>query len=396
MSRKVACVVVDHLAVEVERSSQSELRARPVVVGGLPHERRLVFDASAEAARAGVRRGMPLRQAHQLCPDAAFLPLNEDGYRRVHGELLCLLEQFSPAVEPLGLDGAYLDVVGLTLLFGEDPVLAARIVGAIRRRLGLAARVGVGPGKLVARLAARLAGDGPVIVTPSEARQFLAGQPVSLLPLGPEAQTRLHRLGIRTIGQLARLPVQDLAHQLGAAGPAAHRLARGEDDSPIVPRPKPPAFKSAHELEPALTDLEQIRSLLEHLLGGLVRRLQAEARSCRALALRLETEAGERLERTAQLRESTDGAGALIRAAERLLAEIEPVEGVARVEVELTGLGASPTRQLGLFDAQRQRRDGLDRAVHRIQRRFGNRVKRVVVADEGAWIPSRRFVLRDY
>jgi len=410
---KVAYVVVDHLAVEVERRSHPELRSRPVVVGGLPHERRPVFDVSTEAARAGVRRGMPLRQAHQLCPDAVFLPPDEAGYRRANAELLDLLEEFSPAVEPDGLDGAYLDAAGLTLLFGEDPVLAARIVRAIRRRLGLAARIGVGPGKFVAWLAARLADAGPVVVAPQEVRRFLARQPAWLLPLGPEAHDRLRRLGLRSVGQFARLPAEDLALQFGAEGVTAHRLARGEDDAPVVPRARPPTLVAVRELEPALADRERFRVVVAHLLADLAGRLQREGRSCRTLALRLELEDGKRVERISQLGEPTDDGAQLAgvacemleqaltppsapRVRANLLQEAERPGGIVRLEIALEGLGPRVARQLGLFDAQRQRRASLDLAVDRIQRRFGSRVKRVVVADEGAWLPSRRFTLKDY
>jgi nucleotidyltransferase/DNA polymerase involved in DNA repair len=415
-SPKVACVAVDHLAVEVERRARPELVGQVVIVGGLPHERKAVYDVSAEGVRAGVRRGMPLRQAHQLCPDAAFIPMptsmptgapmptGEDSYRRAHDELLDLLEEFSPTVEPAGMDGAYLDASGLTLLFGEDAVLAARIVEAIRRRMGMGSRVGIGPGKFAARLAARLAAERPVVVAPGEVQRFLGKQSASLLPLGPDAQDRLVKLGIRSIGQFARLPAQDLASHFGPEGVVAHRLARGEDSAPVVPRPRPSVLVAAREVE-GIPDRERLGYIAAHLVGKLADRLQREGRGCRTLALRLDLEGGGReaevprqAERSAQLRQVTDDAGELRRALERLLDEVEDevVGRVVRLEVALTGLGQGPSRQLGLFDAQRERRASLDQAVDRIQRRFGDRIKRVVVADENAWLPSRKFALKDY
>lgn len=394
---KVAYVSVERFAVEVERREKPELRGRPVVIGGLPHERRAVYDASIEASREGVRRGMTLHQAAGLCPEAVFLPLDpaaEERYARAREEFLELLEGFSPAVEPDG-DGAYLDASGLTLLFGEDRELAERIVRAVEARLGLTARVGIGPGKFVARLAARLARSAPIVVEASRAREFIARQPAWHLPLGPSGREWLESLGIRTIGEFARLPREDLAAHLGSAGPTAHRIARGEEDAPVVARPRPATLAAAREVSGSL-DLERLGRVIARLLEGLTARLRREGRSCRRLTLRLDREDGTRSEASVEMRAPTTSPAELTRAALRLAEDVEQAEAVVRIEVCLEGLGGEVSEQLGLFDGQRRRKVALDRAVGQIQRRFGDRVKRVVVAESDAWLPARRFGLKDY
>jgi len=394
---KVAYVSVERFAVEVERRARPELRGKAVVIGGLPHERRVVYDASIEASREGVRRGMALHQAAGLCPEAVFLPLDsaaEERYAHAREEFLELLEGFSPAVEPEG-DGAYLDASGLTLLFGEDRELAGRIVRAVERRLGLAARVGIGPGKFVAQLAARLARSAPIVVEESGARAFLARQPAWLLPLGPSGREWLESLGVRTIGEFAQLPREDLAAHLGNAGPAAHRIARGEEGATVVARPRPATLAAAREVDGSL-DLERLARVVARLLEALTARLRREGRSCRRLTLRLDFEDGTRSDGSVEMRAPTTSPTELTRAALRLAEEVEQAEAVVRIEVCLEGLGGQPVEQLGLFDGQRRRKAALDRAVGQIQRRFGDRVKRVVVAEPEAWLPARQFGLKDY
>ena len=471
--RKVAYVAVDHLAVAVERGRRPDLTAPVVVIGGEPHERKNVYDVSTAGTRLGIRAGMPLRQAQQLAPDAVFLPSDLAAYESARESLLDLLETFSPTVEWDGRDGAWFDALGLERLFGPDKVLAGKVVAQVRSRLGFNSRVGVAPGRFVARLAARYALKEPAIVTPEGVGRFLERQPLAALPLDAEGRTRLERLGIRTVGEFGRLPAKDISFQLGVGAVRAHRLARGLDDAPLAPRPRPRTLRASRQFEPPLVDAEQLRAVVGRLAGELAAALREEGRAGSTLTLRLEGEAGEVAERARQLTAPTVDERALRRAAvemaepsvpaaasvpvavsvpalkgrgmvrgrpegrtdsapftarssiplpfragteartagteaagteERAGTEVAGTEDgptdfppITAVELIVAGLGAGVVEQLGLFEAQRRRRADLDVALGQIERQVGpGRMKRIVVADEDAWLPSRRYAFQDY
>jgi len=379
---KTAYVFVPCFAVAVERRRRPSLSNLPLIVGGYPYERKTVFDASSECLQAGVRLGMPLRQAQYLCPEATFLPSDVEAYEQAFQEMLSLLDTFSPAVEVESLGGAYLDAAGLSLLYGNDETLASKIVLAIQKRLALPAQVGVSISKLAAMLSARSAGPAGIrVVTIGELRRFLEELPTGSLSLPDEALERLRWLGIHTIGQFLRLPASEIKDQLGEEASLAYHALLGLPGERVEPRPSRSRLRQYQEMEHPLFGLGELSPVLAHLVSKLADALAARYQYSQALTLRLELETGKSWEASTLLKEPTGERRVLMEAAQRLALQVpsdEAAIGIAGVEIILESLGREVGRQLKLFDtwADRQRRRAqLSSALALIQRRFGDRLR---------------------
>src|SRR5580658_238632 len=191
-------VDMDAFYASVEQRDRPELRGKPVIVGGSAEGRGVVCAASYEARTFGVHSAMPAVTAHRLCPQGIFLPLRMSYYAQISSELRQILESFTPLVEPLSLDEAYLDVRGCEGLFGPAPEIARQIRARIRAELGLTASVGVAPNKFLAKLASDLQKpDGLVVIEPHQVQEILAPLPVGRLwGVGKKGEKRLHALGL--------------------------------------------------------------------------------------------------------------------------------------------------------------------------------------------------------
>jgi DNA polymerase-4 len=229
-------VDMDAFYASVEQRDHPELRGRPVIVGGIDG-RGVVSAASYEARQFGVHSAMPMTTARRLCPDGIILPVRMQHYAQISRQIREIFFSFTPLVEPLSLDEAFLDVHGCEGLFGPAPEIARQIKARIRGQTGLVASVGVAPNKFLAKLASDHGKpDGFVIVLPDCVADFLCPLPVGRLwGVGTKGQKRLHALGIRTIGQLAALPERVLADQFGDSGRHIWRLAHGQDRRSVVP-----------------------------------------------------------------------------------------------------------------------------------------------------------------
>src|SRR5205807_5579898 len=245
-SRAVIHLDLDAFYASVEQLRRPELVGRPVIVGGGDgdqYRRGVVSAASYEARRFGVRSAMPMITALRLCPQAVVLGVDFDAYRAASGQVFGIARTYTPLVEPLSLDEAYLDVTGSTRRFGPPEVIAAEIRDRIVDECRLHASFGVATSKTVAKVASELRKPrGFVVVPPGTEAEFLAPLPLRALPgLGPATERGLQGLGVTTLGQLAALPVDAVRRRAGdAAGRSPWERARGIDDSPVaVPgRPK--------------------------------------------------------------------------------------------------------------------------------------------------------------
>ena len=349
---KVACVLLPDFEVAVELSRHPELAGRPVVVGGLPHERKSVLSCSPEAAAFGITAGMPLRKAAGLSPEAVFLPLDEHLYQTVMATVLEILDAFSPKVEVVGYQPSavshqlsvisrqlsanrtqnpgprthhsslvvYLDASGLELLFGPDEELGERMAAAVELRAGLRPRVGMGGSKFVAYVAAMMAPAGSaVVVRPGEEISFLAPLPVEWIPSSQEMQRRLRLFGLRAMGQLAALPAGVLGEQFGPEGMEAARLARGIDDLPVVARKIPTVLQEDVEIDPPTDRSDLLIDAARYLARALETRMRARYLACMEVGLDLGFENGISVHLSTALHEPTDSAAGLRRAVERLL-----------------------------------------------------------------------------
>jgi DNA polymerase-4 len=230
-------VDMDAFYASVEQRDRPELQGRPVIVGGNSESRGVVCAASYEARQYGVHSAMPSSQARRLCPQGIFLPVRMDHYVQIAQQIREIFLAFTPLVEPVSLDEAFLDVRGCESLFGSAPQIAFQLKARIRQEIDLVASVGLGSNKFLAKLASDLSKpDGLLSVDPGSVAAFLAPLPVERIwGVGKKGAKRLHDLGIFTIGQLAGTPVQYLLQHLGEAGRQFSELAQGHDDRPVVP-----------------------------------------------------------------------------------------------------------------------------------------------------------------
>ncbi|HSS35517.1 MAG TPA: DNA polymerase IV, partial [Patescibacteria group bacterium] len=229
-------VDLDAFFAAVEQRDRPELRGKPVIVGGGdPTARGVVSAASYEARRYGVHSAMPLRTAYALCPHGVFLPVDGRKYQRASREVMTILRRFTPLVEPVSIDEAFLDVTGSRALFGDGPTIAAAIKAAIASEVELTASVGVATTKLVAKVASDLRKpDGLVVVPAGQEATFLAPLPISRLwGVGEKTALALREFGVLTIGDLAALPEDLLVRRFGKHGASLGARARGVDPDPV-------------------------------------------------------------------------------------------------------------------------------------------------------------------
>ena len=377
-TRWIVHLDMDAFYAAVEQRDHPELRGLPVIVGGRPDSRGVVSTCSYEAREYGVRSAMPLREAARRCPHGIFLPVRMERYAEVSRQIFAILDRFSPLVEPISLDEAFLDVTGCERLFGPAPCIARRIVATIREELGLSASVGVAPNKLVAKIASDLRKPGGfVVVRPEEVESFLADLPVRCLwGVGPKTEEYLARLGVKTIGGLRAIPREILTASLGEAGAALYDLCRGRDDRPVLISEAAKSIGQEMTFPTDITDRAYLAAILLLLSDRVARRAREAGVYGRTVVLKVRDLDFNTLTRRRTLARPTD-AEEEIYATARALAEALPWWGLRPLRllgVSLTNLSdASLGRQGMLFGGAEEeaRRDRLHRAVDRIREKYG-------------------------
>lgn len=406
----IACLSVSYFASTVERRDNAALQQAPLVVGGQNWEPRPLFGYSREAALQGVAPGMSLRQAHVLSPGARFLPASISTYQGVAGEIVDVLTDFTPLVEPANLwqlpDKApgfitttaralpaqyYLDLESLPP--GEATSLAQEIGRVVRRQTRLAPSLGLAADPFTAQVAATTARPNHLRpVAPEEGRGFLAGQPVTFLPLEQEMARRLRLLAIRTIGDFAALSQTAVQEQFGPDALPLYRLARGEAEPRPRRREPDPAWQLARQFEPPLDDRLTLQAVLERLATELAGRLQDEQRAAGSLTLRVEDEDGAR-QRQQVLPRPVAGANHLRLHLDALLEQFSLEAPVTAVVLGAGNLAPTKAQQLSLFAPPATH--GLAQLLPVIRaRRHAVDCYRPRLADRAHPLPERRFQLQ--
>jgi DNA polymerase-4 len=367
---------MDAFYASVEIRDNPTLKGKPVVVGG-PSGRSVVSAASYEARRYGIRSAMPITRARQLCPAAIFLPVRMGRYREASDQIMAIFERFTPLVEPLSLDEAFLDVTGSARLFGSGREIAVTIKRLIREETGLTGSAGVAANKLVAKIASDLQKpDGLTVVAPGREREFLAPLAVSRLwGAGATTIKELALLGVSTIGDLANLPLELLTARFGKSGLHLHLSALGEDDREVVVEREAKSVGHEDTYEEDLRTPEEIRKELLSLAIRVGARLRRHRLAGRTISLKVRYSDFTTVSRAVTLGEPTGDGQLLFRSALELLAKTE----AHRRAVRLLGISVSnlvpdsTPRQSDLFGASRkqERRTELNRAMDRINQKFG-------------------------
>src|SRR5262245_24390239 len=363
---------MDAFYASVEQRDRPELAGRPVIVGADPRGRGVVSAASYEARPFGVHSAMPIGRAARLCPHAVFLPVDMDKYARVSRQIMAVLAEFTPLMEPLSIDEAFLDVTGSRALWGDGATIAQRIKARIRDTVSLTASVGVAANKFVAKVASDWGKpDGLVVVPPGAEARFLAPLPIARLwGVGKVTAAALESIGVRTIGQLAAIPEDALAARFGQSAESLSALALGRDDRPVEPFAPPKSMGAEETFERDHRDVERLRATLRAQAERVARELRAEGYAGRTVTLKLRFADFSTLTRRHTTEATQDGL-VIFREASALLDRIPLRQAVRLIGLSVSELGRAGEGQLSLLGPDTARRERLGRALDRLAERFG-------------------------
>ena len=363
---------LDAFYASVEVLDDPSLRGKPVIVGGGPNERGVVMAASYEAREYGVQSAMPLRTAGRRCPHGVFLPGRPDRYRDLSQQVMAIFASYTPLVEPISLDEAFLDVTASRAALGDGPTIGRGIKDRVLDEVGLVVSVGVATNKLIAKVASDLRKpDALVIVPPGEEAAFLAPLPIRRLwGVGPQAQKALGDYGVVTIGDLAALEPSTLQRRFGKHGADLASRARGEDSSRVESFHAPKSVGHEHTFNHDVVDPRRLEATLLDLADSVAGRLRHHDLAAGAVQLKLRYEGFETLTRQAPLPHQTRETDPIYQAGLALLRRTL-VAGRAVRLVGLTAISLSDAQQLTLFGAP-ERSDRLTRSIDAVRDRFGD------------------------
>ena len=371
---------MDAFFASVEQLDRPELRGKPVLVG-YAGPRGVVAAASYESREFGCHSAQPMSVALRLCPHAAVLPVRFDRYHEISDRVFGIFERFTPLIEPLSIDEAFLDLTGTERLAGPGDQAARRIKQQIVDETGLTASIGVAPNKFLAKLASDLhKPDGLTIIRSDDIDRTIEPLPITKIwGIGPKTAARLYGLGVKTMGDLRRLDVQVLARRVGA-DEAEHfqRLAFGLDDRPVVPDREAKSIGHEQTFGTDLSDPQAVRDVLLGQTEQVGRRLRRHSVQARGVVVKIRFGDFRTITRRCTLPEPTDTTAALWRAGRELF---DAWATQSFQPVRLIGLSACDLRaangQLDLFaDPTRERQQRLDRAMDEITRRYGGGIIR--------------------
>jgi len=367
-------VDMDAFFVSVELLERPELIGKAVIVGGRPDQRGVVTAASYEARKFGVHSAMPLRTAGKLCPHAVFL----DGHHHKYGEwsdrVATILAKFSPIVEMVSIDEAYLDLAGTERLHGPPLAATDKLLRTITATTGLPCSGGLAATRLVAKVASEQAKPrGLVWVVPGNEARFLAPLPVRKIPgIGEVTERALRALGLETVGQLADTPQEKLEKVFGQWGTALYRKARGGDSYEFVIDAEPKSISHNHTFGEDTNDTEVLVSMLSHLSQKACKRLRESGLATRTLTLTIRYAGFDTYTRSKTLPEPTLLDSDIFAVFQSLFREHRNMKRKIRLlGVALSGFSHG-TQQLDLLEAERRSKlEKLTRAADQLRDRFG-------------------------
>ena len=321
--RKIIHIDMDAFFAAVEQRDRPELRGKPVVVGGNPEGRGVVSTASYEARKFGIHSAMPAAQAKRLCPQAIFLRPDFQKYSQVSGMVHSILSKYTDTIEPAGIDEAYLDVTKNRLHI-EDPVLLAKMIQQnVRGAVLLTASLGVASNKFLAKIASDLKKPaGLTVVFPDQIKLFLRDLPVRKIPgVGPHTEKELHKLGIRTAGELAEWSMEELVFRFGKWGSVLYERAHGIDERPIETESEPKQIGSEETFEHDLMSVPKMEEKICELAEEVAFYLKRDGFHARTITLKVKYFDFTVITRSRTLPQFFDSADVMVNEACKLLKE---------------------------------------------------------------------------
>ena len=375
MARCIFHIDLDAFFVSVEQVLNPELKGKPVIVGGDPERRGVVASASYEARPFNIHSGMPSSKARRLCPQAIFIRAHFSIYKDASAKFMKILGDFSPHIEPLGLDEAYLDVTRCEEPYGSHRQLALAIKDRIHKDLKITASVGIAACKVVAKIASDLCKpDGLLEIAPGGEQAFLNPLPIAKLPgVGKKTEQALKEMGITTIGELASLPVDTIKRRFGATGAVLHSHARGIDHREVEAPGKAKSISQELTFARDTLDRNFLEANLHNLCQEVCQELRSQNKRAKCVAIKLRYADFKTITRQVILRESSDVTQVIFTTAQQLLTKALAQQGkpVRLIGIRISSL-VGEEKQLLMFDSGKEKPERLDKAIDKIRRKYGS------------------------
>jgi len=374
MTRCIFHIDLDAFFVSVERTLNPNLMKKPVIVGGDPRRHGVVASASYEARPFGIHAGMPLSKAHRLCPQAIFIQADFSHYRESSQRFMEILADFSPHIEPLSIDEAYLDVSGYEEPFGSSQKLALVVKKRIYEELKLTASIGIATCKVIAKVASDLCKpNGLLEVAPGEERLFLNPLPLAKLPgVGKKTEQLLQEMGIATIGQLAALPLDTIEKRFGRFGTVIHGHANGIDGREVEAPGETKSISKQITFAKDNSDRHCLEASLHHLCDQVSTELRYLDKQARCVTLKLRYADFKTLTRQVTLKEASNISHVIFATALQLLCKtlVQKEKAIRLIGIKLSSLSGKE-KQLRMFDTKMEKWRHLDKAIDQIRRKYG-------------------------
>ena len=389
MSRRILHLDMDAFFAAVEQLDFPQYRGKPVIVGADPKGgagRGVVATASYEARKYGVHSALPISLAYQRCPHAVYLRGRYERYSEISRQLIATLNEFTPVIEKISIDEAFLDITKSLALFGSAEKIGHQIKKRIYDDLGLVASIGIAPNKFLAKVASDLEKpDGFVVVKEGEEKEFLKSLPISRLwGVGKKTEAVLKQMDIETIGQIAQMPEQDLSRRFGKWGSALWRLANGIDYRSVKPWETQKSISQETTFDEDTGDEEAIHKTLLGLAESLSRLMRKSKLKGRTVTLKIRLEDFSTFTRSKTLSDFVDSSQILKGVAIGLYKKFNK----KNMKVRLLGIGVSQLNsvsgeQLGLFDQEAPLDARMTKLLDSLQDKYGEgAVKRASLLDK--------------
>ncbi len=376
MSRLVLHIDMDAFFAAIEQSDHPEWKGKAVIVGADPkggRGRGVVSTCSYEARVHGVRSAMPVSKAYALCPHAVYVYPRGSRYAEVSRQIMRLLGTYSPDIQQLSVDEAFLDITSTQRLFGGAEALAHKIKADILATTRLTCSIGIAPNKFIAKIASDLRKpDGLVIVSAGEEQRFLAPLEISRLwGVGPKTRPVMLRLGIKTIGDLTRFSCDALIKRLGPSGLHFWRLANGLDERPVVEEAEAKSISRETTFEVDCGDEEVLRATLFYLCDDLCYDMRRHDLTGRTVTLKIRLEDFSTFTRSITLKQPTHSSEELFQHVRKLFMAFDRQgQRVRLIGAALSNLQQGEA-QMELFAGNDDRKDKLDRVMDDVRKKFG-------------------------
>ncbi len=373
--RKILHVDMDAFYASVEQRDDPSLLGKPVVVGGSPNSRGVVSAASYEARKFGIHSAMPLAEALRRCPQATFLPVNGRKYREVSLQIREIFLAYTPMVEPLSLDEAFLDVTGSTSLFGPANTIALTIKRRIQQELNLTASVGLACNKFLAKLASDLRKpNGFVIVPPDRIQEFLDPLSVERIwGVGKKTAEQLHDFNIKTIRDLRNLEQGYLTRLFGVSGNQLFQLAQGIDDRPVESDRMVKSIGRETTFATDVADLEVLKTALLTQAIDVGRSLRKEDFKGKTITLKVRYDDFRTVSRSRTLSRATNLDNVIYQEACTLLQEVSLKQPLRLIGVTLHNLTDQIEDQLSLFEEPQMDHETLSKVLDFVKEKYGEK-----------------------